>query len=90
MAQAVGMATAGHEHAGIGSVFCNHIGMHVFPLNRNNKQQKKQPYCSPNFRVCHFVFACVLSSSIGVLSIGIRADPRRRHVVEVSNQEEDR
>jgi len=63
MAQAVGMATAGHEHAGIGSVFCNHIGMHVFPLNRNNKQQKMLPHCSPNF-------ACVLSSSIGVLSIG--------------------
>ena len=68
MAQVVGMATTYHEHAGISSVICFHVTMHVLLLNRDNKQQKTLPLrstkslCPLRVRVC-IVF--LLSPSSG-------------------------
>lgn len=62
MSQVVGMATAYHEHAGISSVICFRIIMHVLPFNKENKQQKTLPISQHQFACVHFVFVCELSS----------------------------
>ena len=63
MALVVGMATTYHEHAGISSVICFHVTIHVLLLNRDNKQQKTLPLCSNRSSCVHCVRVCCSSFS---------------------------
>ena len=81
MSQVVGMATAYHEHAGISSVICFHIIMHVLPLNKENKQQKTLPFTNSRVSTsCSRAYCLPPLVEYGILTIGIRARTRRRHV----------
>ena len=75
MSQVVGMATAYHEHAGISSVICFHVTMHVLLLNRDNKQQKTLPLRSTNSRVstsCSRVYCLPPLAEFGILTFGTK------------------